>query len=355
VTLRTLAPRPGEALADGASGPQTIVHRPAARLAGRRLARSPELAQAVRQDFARQDVVHTHGLWLMPNVYPAWALSRPDAKAKLVHSPRGMLGAEALKFSAWRKRIAWYAMQRAAIAGAHCIHATARSEYQEVRAAGLANPVAIIPNGIDIPARPDRMARGADPSARTVLSLGRIHPKKGLDRLIRAWANLAAEFPDWTLRIAGPAERGHDEELQQLAAGLGAERVSIEPAVTGAAKSQAFAEADLFVLPSLNENFAMTVAEALAHGIPVISTKGAPWAGLAANECGWWIDHGPEPMAATLRAALSMPGDKLAAMGERGRAWMARDFGWDRIAREMAGVYAWLAKGEPAPDCVRFD
>src|SRR5262249_10933006 len=147
---------------------------------------------------------------------------------------------------------------------------------------------------------------------------GRIHPKKGLDHLIRAWAKVETGYDHWRLRIVGPAELGHDAELRTLAENLKLSRVSIEPAIYGDRKYAAFREADIFVLPTLNENFAMTVAEALAAGTPVISTKGAPWAGLEVNRCGWWIDHGIEPLAAALNDAMTLPREELRAMGARG-------------------------------------
>jgi glycosyltransferase involved in cell wall biosynthesis len=108
------------------------------------------------------------------------------------------------------------------------------------------------------------------------------------------------------------------------------------------------------VLPTRNENFGMTVAEALAAETPVVSTRGAPWAGMQANRCGWWIDFGAEPLAATLRSALAVPADELSAMGRRGRAWMARDFGWTRVAADMAELYAWLLHGGEPPPTVRL-
>ncbi len=109
------------------------------------------------------------------------------------------------------------------------------------------------------------------------------------------------------------------------------------------------------MLPTRNENFAMTVAESLAAATPVICTKGAPWAGLAANGCGWWIDHGSEALAAALDQAMTLPPDRLRAMGERGRAWMQRDFAWDGVAVRMAAVYRWLARGGDRPAFVRTD
>ena len=117
---------------------------------------------------------------------------------------------------------------------------------------------------------------------------------------------LKSAHPEWRLRIVGPDELGHARELAALAAELKTKRVSIEGPVAGDAKTAAYREADLFVLPTLNENFAITVAEALAAGTPVIATKGAPWRGLEREGCGWWVDHGVEPLAATLAEAMDM-------------------------------------------------
>lgn len=307
---------------------------------------SSELDRTLRQADPPFAVIHTHGLWLAPNLYPAWAARRTGASVVL--SPRGMLGEAALKFSGARKAVVWRLLQGPAVRAATCLHATGDSEAEEIRAAGLTNPIAVIPNGVDLPA-PAAPARSDPP--RTVLALGRVHPKKGLDRLVRAWAEVEPLFPDWRLRIVGPSELGHAAELAGLARELGLTRISIEDAVTGPAKDNAYAEAGLFVLPTLNENFAMTVAEALAAGVPVISTKGAPWSGLEREGCGWWVDHGPAPLAEALRVALSMPDTALAAMGARGRDWMRRDFSWARVAEDMLEVYAWLTTGgePPAP------
>src|SRR5262249_30544183 len=150
-------------------------------------------------------------------------------------------------------------------------------------------PVAIIPNGMDLPELPARPTAGP-PAERIVLSLGRIHPKKGLPRLIHAWSKLEAGYPGWRLKIVGPPEVGHDNELRALTSALGLTRVSVEGPIYGDAKTAAYQEADVFVLSTLNENFGLTVPEALAAGTPAISTKGAPWSGLEEEGCGWWID-----------------------------------------------------------------
>ena len=311
-----------------------------------RLMASRTLSRALDAAAGRGAVLHGHGMWLLPNMLPARAACRNGVP--LVVSPRGMLGAEALAFSRSRKRVVWALGQHRMLDKATCFHATAKTEVDDIRRAGLAAPVAVIPNGIDIP------AGGPVPGTRTVLHLGRLHPKKGINRLVVAWARVAARHPDWRLSIVGPSELGCREALERQVNELGAPRVDFQGPLYGADKLAAYRQAGLFVLPTLNENFGMVVAEALAAGIPAICTKGAPWVGLEVERCGWWVEHGPDALAAALDAALALPDAERAAMGARGRAWMARDFSWNGIAARMAEVYAWcLGKGD-RPKCVEI-
>jgi glycosyltransferase involved in cell wall biosynthesis len=306
---------------------------------------SSSLARALHELAPKADVIHDHGLWLMPNVDAGRAALL--ARKPFIVAPRGMLAPAALAFSRLKKRVIWALLQGEVVRRAACIHATSEQEHDEIRDFGLKNPIAIIPNGIDVPELENHRTAASD-VGRIALSLGRIHPKKGLDRLVRAWAQVESAHPEWRLRIVGPDELGHASELAALAAELKTERVSIEGSVAGDAKTRAYREADLFVLPTLNENFAITVAEALAAGTPVIATKGAPWHGLASEGSGWWIDHGVDPLAAALANAMVMTRQALQAMGAKGRAWMVRDFSWDRVGRDMLDVYRWLAlRGKP--------
>ena len=314
------------------------------------LRHSSALARRLHQIGPELALIHNHGLWLMPNVQTGWMARR--ARLPFVVSPRGMLGPAALAFSRWKKRLFWSLLQASAVRAAACLHATSEQEYGEIRAFGLDNPVAVIPNGIDIPDLPPRPHRAG--AAREVLSLGRLHPKKGLDRLVRAWAEVEAAHPHWRLRLVGPDTVGYGDELGRLARTLGLARVSIEPPLVGAAKLAAYRGADLFVLPTLNDNFASTVAEALAAGTPVIASTGAPWSGLETKSCGWWVAPEVETLAQALRRAMALPPQQLAEMGARGRTWMADDFSWDHAAREMLVVYRWLRDGGSAPPCVRL-
>jgi glycosyltransferase involved in cell wall biosynthesis len=287
----------------------------------------------------------------MPNVDAGRAALL--AGKPFIVAPRGMLGPAALAFSRVKKRIVWAFLQGEVLRRAACIHATSEQEHDEIRDFGLNNPIAIVPNGIDLPEPAVRSISSAT-NDRVVLSLGRLHPKKGLDRLVRAWATIEAAYPAWRLRIVGPDELGYARKLAGLAMELKARRISFEKSLAGDAKIVAYQQADLFVLPSLNENFAITVAEALAAGTPVIATKGAPWRALESEGCGWWIDHGIEPLAAALVNAMAMTREKLQAMGVKGRSWVSRDFSWDRVARDMLDLYRWLALRGELPPTVRL-
>jgi glycosyltransferase involved in cell wall biosynthesis len=316
------------------------------------LRNSQALSRALCHASPAADVIHNHGLWLMPNVRAAEAAAR--GPTPLVISPRGMLAPVALAISRLKKRAFWTLLQRPGVRRAAAIHATSEQEYVDIRGFGLTNPVAIIPNGIDVPAL-TAQSTAALPAERVVLSLGRIHPKKGLPRLLHSWSKVEACNSGWWLKIVGSPEAGHDDELRALAMALGLTRVSVEGPIYGDARTTIYRDADLFVLPTLNENFGLTVAEALAAGTPVISTKGAPWSGLEREGCGWWIDHGIEPLTAALARAMALPREVLKAMGNKGREWMMRDFSWDRVANDMLGVYLWLARGAQSPLTIRFD
>lgn len=318
----------------------------------KRLGRSREMAQYIGASDA--DIFHAHGLWMMSTIYPARRVK--VSGAPMVLAPRGMLGRDALKFSRPVKRIFSTVYQNRALNEVSCFHATAQSELEDIRSFGLRGPVAVIPNGIDLPTLSDRKREcGAAQDNFYILSLGRVHPKKALHRLISAFAIVAYEFPRWRLRIVGPSEVGYAQALKAQVCECGlAGRVSIEEPVFGEAKTALMRNAGLFALPTLHENFAMTVAESLAVETPVISTKGAPWSGLNSNGCGWWIDHGEEHMAAALRTAMTLPHQELRSMGVKGRLWMQREFGWAGIAAKMEELYAWLLVNGKQPDFVEL-
>jgi glycosyltransferase involved in cell wall biosynthesis len=296
------------------------------------------------------DLIHNHGLWMMPNVYPG-RICRQNAKCRLVISPRGTLSAWSLSLGRTRKRVFWSLLQRRVLQGAACFHATAESEYREIRAQGFRQPVCILPNGIDIP------SSSAPPNGnrRQLLFLGRIHRTKGVDFLLRAWRAVEARFPEWDLHIAGADDGGFLDQMRALASELEVRRVTFLGPLYGKDKQRAFQSASLFVLPTHSENYGVTVAEALAAGTPAIVTVGAPWRGLATHHAGWWIEMGVDSLVACLEEALDTPPEQLQAKGAAGREWMARDFSWPRIAEHLSLTYRWLFDDGPPPSCVQLN
>lgn len=317
----------------------------------RKLGVSPRMKRWLHHEARRYPAptFHNHSLWMMPNVYPGQAAQKYGIP--YVVSPRGTFTEYALSIGSRIKVPFWHLVQKPALSAVTCYHATAASEYDDIRRMGFRQPVAVIPNGIDIPLeRPP-----ARSSRRTILFLGRIHPNKGVDVLVLAWGRIQSRFPDWSVRIVGPDEGGHLGQIRALIALHEIERVSIDGPLFGHAKQQAYAEADLFVLPSHSENFGMSVAEALAAGVPSIVAKGAPWSGLDTKGAGRWVELTVDAFEASMADLLALPDEQLRLMGAEGRRWMIDEFGWERISRTMSDTYSWLQSGGPPPECIILD
>ena len=304
----------------------------------RRFAISTSHPFALRRKALSVDIIHNHSLWSMVNVAAGWAV--PGKRAKLVVSPHGTLSPWALNRSRFVKSIMW-PLQRQILARADLLHATSEGEYQEIRNLGFTAPVAIIPNGIDLPVLPAaKKAAEVD----TLLFLSRIHPKKGLDRLLHAWNELQVRHPSWRLVIAGQGERDHVHEAEALATSLKLERVEFPGPLYGAAKS--------FVLPTHSENFGMVVAEALAHACPVVVSRGAPWAAAESEGCGWWVYNDIPSLTEALDKAMRLSAEQRENMGSAGRDWMQREYSWSSVAERMESAYAWVLQGGTPPDFV---
>jgi len=196
---------------------------------------------------------------------------------------------------------------------------------------------ALIPNGVEIPPRSEH--RNGSRRLR-LLFLGRIDPKKGVENLLAACQRLRNLDKPWSLVIAGTGDAAYTASLEKNARALGVcGQITFLGEVRGQAKANLFAESDLAVFPSQTENFAMVVAEALAHGVPVIASKGTPWSGVEAQGCGLWVENDPATVAAAIERMSHMP---LREMGERGRRWMEEEFAWETVARRMLQLYGKL-------------
>jgi glycosyltransferase involved in cell wall biosynthesis len=307
------------------------------------------LFQTIRQAAQRPDTVfHLHLMWrghLVAAAHFARRAGRP-----YVVSPRGTLEPWCLEHRGGRKRLFWNLLERRRLERAAVLHATSAMEAENLARLLPDRPVAVVPNGLELPELPPRPPAGP---LRSALFLSRIHPKKGLPLLLEAWAHVRP--PGWRLVVVGPDEGNHTGECRVLAAALGlAKDVEFRGPVVGEARWALYRAADLFVLPTQSENFGIVVAEALACEAPVLTTTAAPWEELLSHRCGWWVPATADTLAAALRDATAAPPDTLHEMGRRGRQLIADRYSLETAAANMLDVYAWTLHGGPVPGCVRL-
>jgi glycosyltransferase involved in cell wall biosynthesis len=321
---------------------------------GRPLPFVRRVGSAIRElsDGIRAELVHVHALWeAVPHAGVGFARA---AGLPLVFSPHGMSTPWALAHHWWRKRAAWLAYQRRDLLAATVLHATAHAEAEDLRRLGFEQPIAVVPLGVHLPRPEGGFRRSGVGRQRTILFLSRIHPKKGLFNLVDAWA--AVRQPGWRVVIAGPDEADHRAEVEKRAVRCGvADDFHFVGPVFGDDKDGHYRDAELFVLPSYRENFGVVVADALAYGVPAITTRATPWREVQEHRCGWWIETGVAPLAEALRAAMACTPQERAAMGERGRALVEERYAWPSVVAQMVSVYEWILHRGGMPACMRME
>ena len=297
---------------------------------------------------ADADIFHTNGLWRYCNHAPA-VVARQKRKP-FVLTPHGMLYPEALVHSQWQKRLLGWACVNRDIREAACIHVTCEEEMQHIRALGLTNPVAIIPNPV-----PESSLKEYVPKAKKVTFgyLGRLHPRKHVERILEAVALLPEEEQtQCELVIMGSGEPSYEAFLRERVERLHLSNVHFLGFVEGVEKERQLAQIHALFVPSDFENFGMIVAEALREGTPVFASTGTPWRVLNVRGCGWWQEATPEKMSAVMRELLSMTPEKLDEMGKIGRKLVAERFSDLAVAEQMKELYHWILTKQNKPSFV---
>ena len=306
------------------------------------------------------DVTHCHGLWMYPS-FVGYRWSRRTGRPHLI-TPHGMLDDWALRQSCWKKRVVGCWFEDRHLQSATCLHALCQTELSSLRGLGLRNPVALIPNGVDLPVRgaggPAPWSGRVESGRRVLLFLGRLHRKKNVESLLLAFRALRRDCPlagNWVLVIAGWGDPVYTKKIHALAGALefGTAVVFLGP-VYHEAKHAALTYADAFVLPSLSEGLPMAVLEAWSYGLPVLMTAGCNLVEGFSRGAALCIQDRPAGLAAGLERMVRMSADARRDMGIRGRQLVLERFLWPRVADQFAELYRWLVDGGARPDTIRL-
>jgi glycosyltransferase involved in cell wall biosynthesis len=307
---------------------------------------NPAVKRYCRARLQNFDVVHIFGLYDL--LGPAVGAASRKRGLPYVLEPIGMF--VPIVRNVWLKRMYHAVWGKRLLQGASAVIATSEQEIEELAAGGVPRTKVVLRrNGVEVP--PSWPARGMFRKAQSIsqqekliLFLGRLSAKKSPDLLLQAFAELSVRSSGipMTLVFAGPDEGGVKSELEQMATKLGVRtKVQFAGAIFGETKWSAYRDADVFVLPSQNENFGNTAAEAVAAGTPVIVTEQCGIAPLLADEAGLVVRHQVASLSSALGRVLNEA--ELRARLSAGCAVVTSRLGWDEPVRDMEALYATLA------------
>jgi glycosyltransferase involved in cell wall biosynthesis len=341
---------------------------------------SPLLMKSVLS--MKADVSHLHALWMHTSV----VLRKWSTKSRrpYVITLNGMLEPWAIRNAHWKKQLALTFFERGNLERAGCIQVNSEAEYNSARAFGLRGPICIIPNGVDLPnltepryrTEPGPLTSIKNSGRKTLLYLGRIHPKKGLVNLLKGWSRFQRSVSpgakeEWTLAIAGWDQGGHQRELKEAAAELGlswSDVSSIEaPQRSEApshlyflgpqfnlAKELCYRDCDGFILPSESEGLPMAALEAWSYGRPVLITPGCNLPEGYAAGAAMSIEPTEISIERGIAEFVELSREEQRSMGDRGLGLVKERFIWRRVAREMRSVYSWILGEGQRPSCVQL-
>lgn len=312
------------------------------------------LVDPLKQAITTADICHIHGIWL-PHAIVGARLAK-QLGTPLVFSAHGMLEAWDLKNNRLKKRLYSLLFQRRALRQASCLRALSEREASDYRSYGLRNPIAIVPNGVAPIARVNPVTFLEKylqlMEKRVVLFLSRVHRKKGLLELLRAWPSVMRRHSDVHLLIAGREYEDTGVIARQMIQTLGiSQAVTFCGVLNGADKIGALSAATLFCLPSHSEGMSVAVLEALSIGLPVVITRACNVDGVADSGAGYVTSPNVSELTDAICAGLSLTREGWRAMSESARLLAQCRYGWSLSGEIMRSVYDWLLGG-PIPNCV---
>ena len=312
-----------------------------------------ELFSTTSHDIEQFNIIHQHGIWTPMSLYSMKV--RKQFNLKSVIQPHGYLEPFRLNISKYKKKAAYRLFERSNLRNASALIACSEDEALKLKSMFPKNDVAVIFNGIDPDFFNAPSVKSPKPKTKKrILFLSQIIPLKGLDRLFRVIADIGVHhFDDWEFMVAGYGDEKYLKSLKTLVTSLNLNiLVSFVGRKLGQDKLEMFDNATFFVLPTFNENYGIVVAEALARGLPVLTTKGTPWKELDTRNCGLWLDNTEEGLRVGLMKMLDEPESKIKNMGLNGKNLIADKYLWDRTTLRTIDLYRWILHGGAKPDFI---
>jgi glycosyltransferase involved in cell wall biosynthesis len=311
---------------------------------------APAMREELRRVLPNIDVVHTH----LPFIYPTYVASAEAVRARkpLVYHQRGVFDPARLEFRSWKKKLYINLIEKRILKSANTLVALTEAEVESYRDLGVKTPAVVIPNAVyadryQAPADEALCASlGITPGDTVVLFMSRLHPIKGVEKLVEAFRRISGEFPSVKLVIAGPDEWSMLESLSRIASEeVKRNQVLFPGMVTGDVKTSLLARADLFALPSDAEGFSMAILEALASATAVLISPGCHFPEVEEAGAGRIVDANVDALVVALKQMLSSP-EGLVAMGRAGQDLVHRKYTWERVSARMASLYQGIVDGE---------
>ena len=294
------------------------------------------------------DIIHQHGIWMPMSLYSQKI--RRKTKIKSVVQVHGYLGSYKLNI---KKHIAFNFYEKSNLLNADALVACSMNEAQDLKNIFPQKEIAIVPNGVSsdffnaISLKTHKLKK-----KKRMLFISQITPIKGLERLFKVLAKMGdKKFIDWEIQIAGYGDENYTKVLKELVIKLNlSDLISFIGSKFGIDKLDVLDNSEILVLPSYNENYGIVVAEALARGIPVLTTKGTPWQELNTHSCGFWVDNDNDGLATGLYKILETTELELFEMGKRGRELVKRKYIWNKTILNTIEIYKWVINGGVKPD-----
>ena len=261
-----------------------------------------------------------------------------------------MLYPQALAHSKQIKQLSLLLYQREDLQKAACIQATCLEEMHHYRNMGFTNPVAVLPNPIETDGIIERPIVQSDKIR--IGYLGRVHPRKRIERLIYAFSILRKEMQDTELLIIGADDEQYEQFLKDEVKRLKLTNVRFTGFLAGVEKDNAISSLTYLAVPSDFENFGNIVTEALVRGIPVIASKGMPWQELEKYHCGWWISNDQETINQTLLKAIQTPPNERLQMGLNGKRMIQENYSVTVLGDKMSQLYQYILHISEKPNFV---